>query len=144
MTRNIFTTLALCLSLALPMKGQSLVLAQYKNRCDTLKTLIQQKTSVLANIQLKSVTRRNGTLDFHFSSGIGDIPWRKGDIEWLRKTLHEISPEAYTHYKIGTIYSGSSRLSDIAMPEAGNDGRPAEHKWRYKDPVNENGPSIVR
>lgn len=144
MTRNIFTTLVLCLSLALPMKGQSLVLAQYKNRCDTLKTLIQQRTSVLANIQLKSVARKNGSLDFYFSSGIGDIPWRKGDIEWLRHTLHEISPEAYAHYKIGTIYSGSSRLSDIAFPEAGNDGHPAEHKWRYKDPVNENGPSIVR
>ena len=71
MTRNIFTTLVLCLSLAMPMKGQSLVLAQYKNRCDTLKTLIKQRTSVLANIQLKSVARKNGSLDFYFSSGIG-------------------------------------------------------------------------
>lgn len=133
-----------CLALAWPAMGQSLVLSAYKTKCDTLTTLIKDKTTVSASIKLQSVMRRNGFLDFYFTTGIGDIPWTKSDVEWLKSTLHEIAPDGYGHYKIGTVYCGRTPLSEIALAPAGNDGKPKDHQWKTRDPLSSDGPALVR
>ena len=84
--------LSIVLDLQATGQPQSMVLNAFRSKCDTLATLIQKRTSVTAVINLKSVERRNGYLDFRFTQGMGDIPWRKEDLAWLRRTLHEISP----------------------------------------------------
>ncbi len=124
--------------------GQSLVLSAYRAKCDTLSTLIKERTSVSANIKLQSVSRRNGTLDFHFTSGIGDVPWTKDDLEWLKKTLHDISPAGYAHYKTGTVYCGQIPLGEMLTAFPGNDGKPTEHQWKRHDPMSSSGPALVR
>ena len=138
------TALVIAVLLSWQAEGQSLVLSAYKTKCDTLSTLVKERTSVSANIKLQSVSRRSGTLDFHFSSGIGDVPWTKSDLEWLKKTLHDIAPAGYAHYKIGTIYCGQTPLGGMLTTAPGNDGRPAEHQWKVRDPLSSAAPAMVR
>ena len=135
--------LSIVLDLQATGQPQSMVLNAFRSKCDTLATLIQKRTSVTAVINLKSVERRNGYLDFRFTQGMGDIPWRKEDLAWLRRTLHEISPAEFAHYKIGNLYCGRTPLTQLALPAPGNDGRPSEHDWRTHDPLDKYVP-IVR
>lgn len=135
--------LSIVLDLQATGQPQSMVLNAFRSKCDTLATLIQKRTSVTAVINLKSVERRNGYLDFRFTQGMGDIPWRKEDLAWLRRTLHEISPAEFAHYKIGNLYCGRTPLTQLALPAPGNDGRPSEHNWRTHDPLGKYVP-IVR
>ena len=135
--------LSIVLDLQATGQPQSMVLNAFRSKCDTLATLIQKRTSVTAVINLKSVERRNGYLDFRFTQGMGDIPWRKEDLAWLRRTLHEISPAEFAHYKIGNLYCGRTPLTQLALPAPGNDGRPSEHNWRTHDPLDKYVP-IVR
>lgn len=122
---------------------QSMILNAFRGTCDSLAVLIQERTSVKATIRLQSVELRNGVLDFHFTTGTGDIPWRKEDVEWLRQALHDIAPAEYSHYRIGKLYCGHTPLSELALQSPGNDGHPSVHKWRTHDPRNESVP-IVR
>ncbi len=114
-------------------EGQNLVTMAYREQCDTLRTLIQKRTTVLANFKLESVSRRNGYLDFHFSSGIGDIPWNSTDIDWLKTTLRELSPVEYSHYKIGEIYSGHALIKDLVLEYPGSDGKVHDHRWKMSN-----------
>lgn len=135
----LFLTLAVCFRAE--GQPQTMALNAYRGKCDTLATLILKRTGVSASIKLQSVVRRNGFLDFHFTAGAGDIPWSREDVEWMKETLHEISPEEYRHYRIGKLYCGRSLLSDIALHPPGNDGKPSEHNWRTGNP---SGNPIVR
>lgn len=144
MNNKFFSAVAACMAFAMTASAQNLVLSVYKAKCDTLATLIRERTTVKANISLQSVTRRNGFLDFRFSSGIGDVPWTKADVAWLKKTLHEISPDGYGHYKIGNIWCGPVSLSEIATAAPGNDGKPKDHQWKSHDPLPSDSPAIVR
>ena len=81
-------------------------------------------------------------LDFYFSSTIGDIPWTPDDVRWLKKTLHEISPVGYSHYKIGDIYCERTPLQSMAFNAPGNNGHPAEHNWRYTGTLSEEPPLV--
>ena len=126
------------------MHGQSQTLSSYKDICDTLSILVQEKTSVKSHLKLRSVMQRGGKIDFYFTSSIGDIPWTRQDLEWFKETLHQLAPKSYYGHKIGTIYCDKIPLTDIVFPAPGNDGKPAEHKYRIHDPKHSEGPSMVR
>lgn len=144
MFRRFFSTLLVCVVMALPQYAhcQNLVSIAFREKCDTLRTLIQKRTTVLANFKLESVSFRNGSLDFHFSSGIGDIPWSESDVTWLKSTLRNLSPEEYTHYKIGDIYAGRTLIKDLALEFPGTDGKPHDHRWRMSN--TSSAPRMVR
>lgn len=146
--RKIFICLCLSGLLAAPSGqnlayGQSLALGEFKTKCDTLQTLIKERTSVTAIVRLESVSKRNGALDFHFSSNIGDIPWTKEDIVWLRKTMHELAPGIYANYKIGNIYCNNTLLEELAHPFPNNTGKPVDNKYKRQDPLKKAAPALV-
>ncbi len=123
-------------------EGQNLVSIAFREKCDTLRTLIQKRTTVLANFKLESVDRRNGYLDFHFSGGIGDIPWKSADVVWLKATLLELSPVEYSHYKIGDIYSGRALLKDLVLEHPGSNGKVNDSRWKMHN--TSKSPQMVR
>lgn len=141
MTLKILAVPFIIMSIGLKANAQSAILTSYSNVCDSLCTLIEERTTVKADIKLRSVMRRGECLDFYFTPTLGDIPWTYRDIEWLRKELHKIAPSSCSHYKIGNIYSGRTPVRELAIPSSGNDGSPIEHKWRTQDPK---GEAIVR
>lgn len=135
---------ALAAALALPVSGQSSILSSYRNLCDSIGTLVKEHTTVKTGIKLNTVMKRGNFIDFYFSGSLGDIPWTHADMEWFRKTLHEIAPEEYARYKVGNIYCDRVPLGDLVLPAPGNDGKPAEHKFRTHDPKSSEKPSMVR
>lgn len=142
MFRKFLFICIICFSIGQAADGQSLVLSDYRKKCDTLQTLVRERTTVQTALRLKSVMRRNGVLDFYFSSTIGDIPWTPDDVRWLKRTLHEISPVGYSHYKIGDIYCERTPLQSMAFNAPGNNGHPAEHNWRYSGTLSEEPPLV--
>ena len=142
MFRKFLFICIICFSIGQAADGQSLVLSDYRKKCDTLQTLVRERTTVQTALRLKSVMRRNGVLDFYFSSTIGDIPWTPDDVRWLKRTLHEISPVGYSHYKIGDIYCERTPLQSMAFNAPGNNGHPAEHNWRYSGNLSDEPPLV--
>ena len=131
-------------SLAIPMSGQSSLLSSYKSKCDSLGTLVQERTTVKAGIRLTSVMKRGNFIDFYFSGSLGDIPWTHEDVEWFKHTLHEITPEEFAKYKIGNIYCDRVLIGNLVVPGPRNDGRPSEHKYRIRDPKSSERPAMIR
>lgn len=131
-------------SLAIPMSGQSSLLSSYKSKCDSLGTLVQERTTVKAGIRLTSVMKRGNFIDFYFSGSLGDIPWTHEDVEWFKHTLHEITPEEFAKYKIGNIYCDRVLIGNLVVPGPRNDGRPSEHKYRIRDPKASERPAMIR
>ena len=59
--------------------------------CDSLAVLISEHSGVEGRLKLDNIMRRKGGyLDFYFNEYLGDFPWRKGDIKWLRNNLKNL------------------------------------------------------
>ena len=97
--------LSFLILLAIQAHSQSTIVKDFKPVCDSLTTLIIQKTSVDGSLNLKNVLKRDGKLDFYFDESLGDFPIRRGDAEWLRNTLKSLFPSKYSKYSIGAIYT---------------------------------------
>ena len=93
------------LCLAMPSSGQSKIVKSFTPACDSLSVLIHERTGVKGPVKLKAVMKRGNTLDFYFTETLGDFPWRKQDVSWLRPTFKSIFPEQYSKYRLGEIYS---------------------------------------
>ena len=85
--------------------GQSAIVKDFKPACDSLSTLMYERTSVKGNLKVKSIMKRSGKLDFYFDVSLSDFPIRRGDTEWFRKTLRSLFPEKYDSYELGNIYT---------------------------------------
>ena len=108
--------------------------AEFKEMTDTLKVHIQQRTTVRAGVVLTKVRKRGNELDFHFKAGLGEIPWRNADITWLKKEIADNMPDRYKNLPVGELYVGTVPLSTLAIPEAGNNGKPDCRTFRTRDP----------
>ena len=87
------TALSLIILLTVQASAQSTIVKDFKPVCDSLKTLMTEKTSVTGGLRIKSILKRDGKLDFYFDESLGDFPFRRGDAEWFRNTLKNIFPE---------------------------------------------------
>ena len=121
--------------------AQSEIVTEFTPVCDTLASLIQERTNVAGALKIKSITRRGTTLDFYFTETLGDFPWKDGDPRWFKSILHDFFPEKYKKYKVGEIYSRGVSLSHLVNPALGSDGNPKHSRHRIR--TNHNTTAIV-
>ena len=103
MKRLLFITIYITLTLA--SYAQTGIVKDFKPACDSIAALLQERTGVKGKVELKSVMKRKGNLDFYFTESLGDFPWYGSGPQWLRNTLKELLPEGYGKFRIGQIYS---------------------------------------
>ena len=114
--------------------AQSEIVKDFKPVCDSLNTLIEERTTVAAGLKLKAVMKRGGSLDFYFTESLSDLPWYKNDPNWFRSNLKALFPEKYKNYKLGEIYSRRVSLTKLVTPELGFNGLPSETRLKTKEP----------
>lgn len=115
--------------------AQNTIVKEFKSTCDSLNTLMTGRTNVNGNLILKSVMKRSGRLDFYFTESLGDYPLRKGDTQWLSKTLKSLLPEKYRKYDIGIIYSRNVDTKDLEVLPIGFNGNPLKSESRKNAPT---------
>lgn len=122
----------LLLGLCRISSGQSKIVKDFTPACDSLATLIFERTGIKGPVKLKTVMKRGNTLDFYFTESLGDFPWRKEDTRWLKTVFRQIFPDDYKKYRLGEIYSRKVALDRLIVPEITNDGRPLESRHKIK------------
>ena len=93
--------LLLLLAYHITANAQSALTLDFKEPCDSLNTLMMERTSVKGELKLKAVMKRGDKLDFYFTESLGDYPLHEGDVKWLRSALRSLFPEKYRHYSLG-------------------------------------------
>lgn len=109
------TALSLIILLTVQASAQSTIVKDFKPVCDSLKTLMTEKTSVTGGLRIKSILKRDGKLDFYFDESLGDFPFRRGDAEWFRSTLKNLFPEKYKSYGIGGVYTKNVDIKTLEV-----------------------------
>ena len=132
--RRTFIIFILTISFCLTASGKSKIVEDFKPACDSLSTLIFERSGIKGPVRLKSVMKRGGNLDFYFTESLGDFPWYKTDIKWLKTTLKSLFPDEYKKYHLGEIYSRRVEISRLVTPRLNNDGKPLENKYKVKSP----------
>ena len=132
MKRLVYITIAF----ALTVNASAQTVKDFQDAVDSLQTSLPQRMNVKAEVKANKVVRRGLELDFHFTSGLGELPWRTEDIEWLRGELSRLMPESCSKYSIGAIYAGKQRIESLAVPAPGRNGKPAENRFTTDDPRN--------
>ena len=110
--------------------AQSSIVKDFKPTCDSLTTLLKERTTVKSILRLKSVAVRGSNLDFHFNENLADYAWHKSDVKWFKNQLEELFPEGYEKYSVGKIYCKSLPLEELVTPEITNDGDKAKSEYR--------------
>lgn len=134
---SIFVMTASCIIAS----AQSQLTLDFKEACDSLNTLLTERTSVKGELKLKSVMKRGDRLDFYFTESLGDYPLHDGDVKWLRSTLQSLFPEQYVRYALGEISSRKVDVKALETPHLTFNGNPA--KSRHKTKARHNGRRIV-
>ena len=98
MKRHILTYVLL-LYLAVPSFGQSRIVKSFTPACDSVATLIYERTGIKGPVKLKAAMKRGNTLDFYFTESLGDFPWHKQDVKWFKTTLKRLFPEEYSKFQ---------------------------------------------
>lgn len=135
MKKTIALTLII-LAASLTTYAQSIIVQDFKPVCDSISTLIQERTSVKGELKAKAIMKRGNVLDFYFTESLGDFPWHKGETEWFRRTLKSMFPDKYRNYKLGETFSKRISLERLETPAITYKGQPAEssHKIaQFKD-----------
>ena len=108
--------------------------------CDSLAVLISEHSGVEGRLKLDNIMRRKGgCLDFYFNEYLGDFPWRKGDIKWLRNNLKNLFPQEYKQYRLGEIFSRKVNIEKLVTPTLTKDGKPVENRYKVKTTGKERG-----
>lgn len=124
------------------LRGQKL-LDEFKPVDDSLAVLLKERTTITNVAGLKNVMKRGRNLDFYFTSNLGDYPWHKDDLKWLRQELKNQLPESCKNYNIGRIFCNRIPVEDFVTPYLGFDGEPTAKK-NIQDPKKSNRPMMVR
>lgn len=95
--------------------SQPTIVKDFKPVCDSLSTLMIEKTSVTGELKLKNVLKRDGKLDFYFTESLSDFPLRRGDVDWFKKTLKDLFPSKYSKYQLGAIYSKNVDIKQMEV-----------------------------
>ena len=100
--------------------------------CDSLTVRTSARMGVESTVKLSKVLRRSRTLDFYFTSDLGDFPWRKADISWFKSALKDSIPAGY---ELGQIFVRNVRFEEHAVTLPGNGGKASGASFSH-DPAN--------
>ena len=134
MKRIISITAVILLSTYLSF-GQTAIVKEFMPVCDSLNTLIKERTTVNSSLKIKAVMKRGSALDFYFTESLSDIPWYEGDPQWFRAKLKSLFPEKYRNYRLGEIYSRRVSFPKLTTPSLTFNGLPAETRLKKKEPT---------
>lgn len=144
MTKKIlYIILALTIT-GLNAKAQSQIVLDFQPVCDSLSKLIEERNTIKWKLELKSIMKRKGALDFYFTESLSDYPWKKADIAWFKKELKNNFPDGYKNYKLGAIFSKKFSFDKLETPELSYDGQPKPSKYKIADPINKVNPIVKR
>ena len=132
--KHLTIILALLLGVHVSVCGKSQIVKDFKPVCDSLASLTTDRTGICGTIAVKNIMKRSGCLDFYFTESLGDYPWYKEDIKWLRATLKSLFPEDYKKYKVGEIYSRNVKIDHLVTPRLTKNGKPADNRHKVKSP----------
>ena len=121
-------------TLAFNVSAQSTIVKDFKEVCDSLNTLLIERTEVKGVLGLKSIMKRGTTLDFYFTESLGDYPFRTDDSKWFRTTLKSLFPEKYSKYTLGNVYSRNVSIERLEVSELGFSGSPVGSRHKTSDP----------
>lgn len=121
-------------TLAFNVSAQSTIVKDFKEVCDSLNTLLIERTEVKGVLGLKSIMKRGTTLDFYFTESLGDYPFRTDDSKWFRTTLKSLFPEKYSKYTLGNVYSRNVSIERLEVSELGFSGSPMGSRHKTSDP----------
>jgi len=141
MYRKILTTAA-ALLIAATSFAQSV--SSWKETCDSMSVRMKERSGVTVNLRLKSALKRGNQVDLYFTETLKDYPWRKGDVEWFRKTIKKFTPKGYEGLTINDIYAKAQLIEQLVDDPMGNNGRPVSDKFRAEDHRNEVRPLVSR
>ena len=136
--KRLLFLISIFLSLAFKVQGQSAIVKEFQPVCDSLSVLIQERSTVKAELKLQAVMKRGSTLDFYFTESLGDCPWYEGDGKWLKSTLKSLFPDKYKNYKLGEIYSKRVAYDKLVTSSLDFDGRPIGSRHRRTEPKRRN------
>ncbi len=100
----LYIVIALSLT-GLNSMAQSQIVKDFEPVCDTLSKLLEERNTIKWKLELRSIMKRKGNLDFYFTESLSDYPWKENDIKWFREELKYFFPEDYKNYKLGAIFS---------------------------------------
>lgn len=99
----------------LEASSQSKIVEDFKDACDSLGTLMSEKTGVNGSLTLKAVMKRGSVLDFYFTESLGDYPFRPGDAKWFRSALKGQFPDDYSRYSLGEVKSRNIDIEELEV-----------------------------
>ena len=114
--------------------SQSKIVKDFKDACDSLGTLMNERTGVNGRITLKAVMKRGPVLDFYFTESLGDYPFRPGDAKWFRSALKGQFPAAYRNYSLGEVKSRNIDIENLEVAALTFKGNPAHSSHRTDAP----------
>ncbi len=119
-TAILFLTTLLC------VRGysQSAIVRDFRPACDSLNSMLNERSGIQGKLTLKAVMKRGKVLDFYFTESLSDHPLRKGDAAWFRKTLKELFPDKWNGYTIGSIRSRQIPIERLETYSLGFGGMP--------------------
>ena len=126
--------LAFLTAFSIRVSAQSAIVKDFKEVCDSLSTILHERTGVYNQLKLKTVTKRGNTLNFYFTESLGDWPWEKGDPRKFKSDLSSLLPEKYAGCKVGEIYSRMVPLEKLTTPPLSFDGRAQASAHRIQNP----------
>lgn len=141
--RPVLLCIVLLLSMQPESSAQSRIVKDFEPVCDSLSTLLSERTGVKGELKLKNIMKRNGRLDFYFTVSLSDFPWRESDSRWFRSTLGSLFPEEYSRYRLGEIYSKRERISTLTVKPLGFSGSSIESRYRTSDPKGRINPLVT-
>ena len=129
------TTILLALSLfCLQTNAQEVSQNAFAPVCDSLRSLLEERTTVYTKLSIERILKRSSLLDFYFSVELGDYPWHNRDVNWFKATLTSLFPKEYSNYAVGNIYVKRNNLTSYVTPELGFDGKPSSDTYHYPAP----------
>ncbi len=131
--KRITSTIITLLLIASPSFGQSRIYADFKPVGDSLKVLLQKRTSVRSGLRVEKVMKRGDIIDFYFSPELSDYPWTEPDIKWFKSELRRLTPSAYKKYAQGEVFGRGFALDDLITPPLYSDGKAHKSSIRVYD-----------
>lgn len=126
----------LAILLSFTSYSQSALVNDFRPVCDSLATLLTEKTTVEGILKLKSVRKKDGKLHFYFDESLGDFPIRRGDAEWIKNKLKSLFPKKYSSYKVGGVYTKDVEISNLEVASLSFKGSSFKSHNRAKQPEN--------
>ena len=128
-------TLSLTIIISISAYSQSALVKDFKPVCDSLATLLTEKTTVLGSLKLKSIQKKDGKLHFYFDESLGDFPFRRGDAEWFKNKLKSLFPSKYSSYKVGGVFTKNVELSKLEVASLSFKGSSFKSHNRVQQPT---------